>query len=270
MQEKNISKGSFFFFSLVSVFLIFLSGSFLVKESKAEIERLTSSVRSFEFSLISKAFGESENSAYKKLVLENQLLRQKLVDQERLISENKALKDQFQISYPKPQRLLPAKIIGSPNFIPGISIPESFIIDRGEKDGIKEGNVLVYESNLVGVVSKVSSRIAKVDVITSMNTSFTVRTVSDDLSEKSAIGLIRGDGKKDLILENVLLSDSLFPSQIVVTKGDVSDKGGGYPPDLIVGKVISVDKKENELFQKAQIQSFVNFEKLTTIFVVVQ
>jgi len=50
-----------------------------------------------------------------------------------LIEDNKALRDQFQTENPKSTNLIEADIIGAPGFIPGISIPETLVLNRGEK-----------------------------------------------------------------------------------------------------------------------------------------
>lgn len=73
-----------------------------------------------------------------------------------------------------------------------------------------------------------------------------------------------------MILDNVLLSETLKVGDVVLTNGDIDQNGKGLPPDLIVGKITSVDKNPSALFQKADVVSFVDFSKLSTLFVQIQ
>jgi cell shape-determining protein MreC len=54
-----------------------------------------------------------------------------------------------------------------------------------------------------------------------------------------------------------------------LTKGDISLQNTGYPPDLTIGKIISVSKNPSDLFQKAEISSLIDFSNLEKVFVVV-
>ncbi|HZJ18567.1 MAG TPA: rod shape-determining protein MreC, partial [Patescibacteria group bacterium] len=71
-------------------------------------------------------------------------------------------------------------------------------------------------------------------------------------------------------LDNVLLSENLKKGDIILTKGDIDQEENGYPPDLIIGKIISVDKSPSALFQKADVVSLVDLSKLTTVFIIVK
>lgn len=265
MSKRNIPTLSAVLI-FTSFVLILLSATFLGKSIRSILENITTPVRKIEFSLISGALGIANDSSYKKLLLENESLKAKLSDQNKILSENKALRDQFEVGYPSPETLLPASVIGSPNFIPGVSFPTAFIIDRGVKDKVTLGDPVVIGSNLIGVVSKVSQNISKVDLI-SGNISFTAKTVPNNLTEKEAIGVVRGAGKENLVLDNVILSEVLKVGQTVVTKGDQGELGHGIPPNLIVGTIVSIDKKENAIFQKASVKPLVDYTRISTVFV---
>ena len=51
---------------------------------------------------------------------------------------------------------------------------------------------------------------------------------------------------------------------VVITSG----LGGGYPPDLIVGQVLNVRKRDYELFQQATVQPAVDFARLEIVLVI--
>lgn len=197
-----------------------------------------------------------------KLRNENQILRKKVLEKQNLIAENKALRDQFSTSSIPSTNLIPAKVVGSPGFIPGITNPDYIILDKGEKDGLEINDSVVYQNNFVGKIIALSGNFSKVELAISID-SFTAKVVDG----KEISGVVRGKGNI-IIFDNVLLSESLKKDQIVLTKGDIDENGTGIPPDMVVGKIISIEKKSSNLFQRAEVETFLNFQSLSTVFVI--
>jgi rod shape-determining protein MreC len=195
-----------------------------------------------------------------KLKEENLNLRKQLKDQEKIEKENAALRDQFETAFPSSYDLIPADVIGAPGFIPGISSPDSLVLNKGSKDGLEKGLAVVFKDNLVGIIEKVSKNISRVRLTTDPSSSFTAKT------ESLAEGIVKGAGGA-IVFENVLLSYEINAQEIVLTKGDVDENSIGTPPDLVIGRIKSVDKKASELFQKAKIESFIDFKSLSKVFV---
>jgi rod shape-determining protein MreC len=54
------------------------------------------------------------------------------------------------------------------------------------------------------------------------------------------------------------------PGDLILTSG----LGGGYPPDLILGQVVTVRTLEFELFQQATVQPAVDFTRLEIVLVI--
>lgn len=205
-----------------------------------------------------------KNQDLEKLKDENLSLSKKLVDQKKMLADNKALNDQFQTAKIKTLSLLPANVVGAPRFLPGISTPESLIIDVGSKDGIKVGDAVILKDNLVGKVTKVQDSLCEVTLINSASSKFTAQTIS------GVLGVVRGEGNTEVVLDNVLLSDKLQKGDLVLTNAGLNIDSTGVPPNLIVGKIISIDRNPSDLFQKAQLQSFIDFSRITKVFVVKQ
>ena len=262
------NRGKYFF-----VFLILLLISLLLFSlSKAGILKLNFISGIFtpvqkeihnSFIQLSKLGANSETESLKE---ENRMLTKKIIDQRKLIEQNKALLDQFQQVSPKSLSLLQSDVIGSPGFVPGVSVPELLILNKGFSDGVREGNAVVLKNNLVGKVIKTSQNISLVYLSSNNSLSFAAKAGED----KKAVGVIRGQGGGEMILDNVLLSETLKVGDVVLTNGDIDQNGKGLPPDLIVGKITSVDKNPSALFQKADVVSFVDFSKLSTLFVQIQ
>lgn len=204
-------------------------------------------------------FGSSQ------LQKENLELSAKLIDQKMLAEDNKALRDQFQTASPKSSNLLPARIIASSGLIPVVSFPESFILDKGWKDGVKKGQAVVYKDNLIGVIRDVAEVASRVSLVSSTNFSFSAATV-----QTGALGIIKGEGSGQMILDNVLQKDVVKPKDLIISKGDINIDGFGIPPDLIIGKVTSVNKNPSSLFQSAKVVPIVNMLDLFDVFIIKQ
>lgn len=198
-------------------------------------------------------FHNSSLSDADKLRQENAKLLTQLAKQKELESENRALHDQFEASNPNPTDLLPAQVIGMHD--------DQMVIDKGSRDHVMMGDIIVSKDNLVGKIVKVSEHLSVVSLVISDATSFTAKQAGNDTP-----GVVKGtsDG---LVFGNVVLSDTLNIDAMVVTKGDVDGQGNGFPPDLIVGKIISVNKQPSALFQTAEVKSLINFSKLSTVFI---
>ncbi len=194
---------------------------------------------------------------------ENQQLLVQKAEFEKLKADNKALRDQFQTASPPSVNLLPARIIGISQFIPGITSFDQIILDKGSAEGVRLGYAVADGQNLLGKVTDISFHRCQVELVSNKNFSFTAQT-----AETNASGVIKGQGGGDILLDNVLLSGALKISDVVVTKGDQTIEGIGLPPDLIVGKIVSIDKKASSLFQSAKIKSPVDIASLSLIFII--
>jgi rod shape-determining protein MreC len=259
--------------SFVSYFLIFFILSLLIfgaakvgflNPLSSFLKDIFSPVQALTYETFNKVTGFGDNVQIGTLKAQNFALTKQLVDQNRLIGDNKALRDQFQTASPKSPGLIPADVVGAPGFIPGLSVPESLILNRGTNDGVKTGDAVVYENNLVGEVTQVTVNLSSVTLLTNSVSLFTAKTLATQ-----ALGVVKGQGGGEVVLDNVVLSDSLKKDDLVLTKGDVNVQNSGFPPDLTVGKIISISKNPSDLFQKADIQPLVNFSKLEKVFVVV-
>lgn len=260
-KNKNLFI-SFLSFLILSLFIFFLSKTGVLNPLSSFFDTILSPVQKLTYSAFSNLTNSSSSPEILRLKQENLLLTQKLIDQQKLISDNKALNDQFQTQNPKSSTLLPSNVVGAPSFIPGVSVPETLILDKGSDDRVRIGDAVVYKNNLIGKIAKVSNNFSTVLLITNSGASFTAET----LLTKTP-GIIKGQGGGEVIFDNVLLSDKLNKDDLVVTKGDINQQGNGFLPGLVVGKIISVSKNPSDLFQKAEVQSEVNFAKIDKVFI---
>lgn len=263
MQKKSSSSNYFLFFLFLSLIILGLSKSGIINPVSSVFENLVSPIQKVSYDFYSGFTNFGESSQIKDLKQQNLTLTKKLVDQTKLIQDNKALNDQFQTQSIKSLELIPSDVIGAPGFIPGTSVPETLILDKGFSDGIKKGDAVIYQDNLIGKIIKVSSSISEVMLITNNSSSFTAKTLTTQ-----STGVISGQGGGEMILDNVVLSDTLEKQDTVLTKGDINQGSGGFPPDLIIGKISSISKNPSDLFQKAEVKSLIDFTKITKVFIV--
>jgi rod shape-determining protein MreC len=264
MQVKSSVFLYFFIFLLISVFLIFISKFSFFKPVNSIVSSVFAPISAVSYSVFSDIRDNFYSSKVKSLQEENLALSKKLIDQNKLIRDNKALRDQFATSYPISHNLLAADIVGAPSLIPGISVAENLVLDKGLRDGVRVGDAVVYKDNLLGKVVSVSDHISSVNLINNPSTSFTAKTLTTN-----ALGIVKGQGGEDIIMDEILQSDSLKKDDLVLTKGDINKEGIGIPPDLIVGKIVSISKNPSDLFQKAKIKSNVDLSKLDKVFIII-
>ncbi len=206
---------------------------------------------------------EDRDQQIKQLLDENRRLTSEIAKYKVLEKEIAALHDQFQVTTPSSTSLLPARIIGLKSYVPGFSLPEQIVIDKGENDGVRKGTGVLVKTILVGRVSLANKNTALVDLTTKKNFSLTVKT-----SKTNALGVLKGEGNGRMILTNVVISDKLEKEDLILSKGSVHEDGVGIPPGLVVGKILSFEKKPSSLFQTAEVVGLHDVTKLDTVFVV--
>lgn len=261
MRKRGNFLSAFLVFFFIAL-LIFLLSSFGVLKISF-LGRFFSPIQSLTYSFFHNLPFVSDDDSLKKLKDENIELAKKLLDQKKLQSENAALKDQFETSSPSSQNLLHAKVVGAPSFVPGISYPSFFIVDKGEKDGVKKEQSVVFKDAIIGKIQMSTDYSSKAVLLGNASFSFTAKT------ERGAVGVIKGEGNGKITLDNVLLSEDLKKDDLVYTRGDLDENGVGIPEDLTIGKIESVEKNPSALFQKAKVKTLIDCTKLFDVFVVV-
>jgi len=260
MDKRSNLISTFFFFILLSGIMYALSHTPLGMGTHGLIEVAVSPMRDGVLTVFAKTSGKP--SAYQVLQDENATLRLKLATYQNQAREIQALRDQFAVTTIDPQTLLPAKIVGRRTIVPGFSLPDQLIINKGKSDKVEKGNVVVYKDFLLGQIASVSEHTSLVDMSYRKGFSTTV-----SLADSGALGIIKGQGQGEMLLDNVILSDTLRLQSNVLTKGAVDQTGKGVPPGLLVGKIISIDKKPSALFQTAKVSLSLDITRLENVFI---
>ena len=169
--------------------------------------------------------------------------------------ENFLLRQQLGFKKRTNFRLLEAEVI---NRNPASSL-QFLTLNKGKKDGIKEGLAVTLNGALVGKVSNTNHYTSKVLLITDQTS-----IVNAFIQESRASGVVKGQLGYGLKME-------LIPQNKVVKEGDIiitSGLGGILPKGLTIGSVDKVEKAENEIFQTAIIKPTINFKDIEMVFVV--
>lgn len=140
------------------------------------------------------------------------------------------------------------------------SVKQTIVIDKGEKNGLKEGMIVMSEGFLVGRIYETDADVSKVYLITDISSA-----IPAYVQNSTATGAVKGKLGYGMSLEMIPQGDVLKQGQLVITSG----LGGEYPKGLIIGKIDSVDQGNNSTFQSATIRPEVNFKFLERVMIVV-
>lgn len=254
-MQTRVGKFTVFFFIVgICLFLLLFSHFSFFAPLRGLIEDGSITIQK----IVTGSEKRTDQTALEKLQTQNQTLQTQLAKQSLILQENQALHDQFAKSPETSRSLLPATVISHREY-------SRILIDKGALDGVKKGQAVVINDNLIGQIVSTTPHISHIQLSVDKNFSIASQTI-----KTNAIGITRGEAEDGILLQNVLLSDTLEKGDYVVTKGDKDDKGDGLPPNLIIGKIMSLDKKASALYQTAKVESVIDLSRLRTVFVLLQ
>lgn len=215
-------------------------------------------------------FNESKKLIFKKtkaifypleLVEENKILKREnlklikeIISLRENLKENKILAKIEKIKKEKKFDLISTELISKEDW------SDKIFIDKGEKEGIREKNVVIAEMGvLVGKVEKVYPHFSIVVLITNPKIVFPAKFL-----KKEDKFLIRGGGRGNLKGEFIPKEAQIFPGEIIVS----APSKGIFPKNLLVGKVLKVFKNDLEPYQKLSIVPFFSLIDLQYLFVI--
>lgn len=137
----------------------------------------------------------------------------------------------------------------------------SIIIDKGSDDGLRVGMPVESARGLIGRIFRTTQNSAQVILITDNASAIPVR-----LGTSRATGSLKGRGATgDLIVDWIDLKFQLELGEAVLTSG----LGGDFPQDIVIGRVVQIDRNEAELFQQAIVQPATDFDTMEIVFVII-
>jgi rod shape-determining protein MreC len=187
------------------------------------------------------------------LIVEN--LRLKEVER-----ENQRLRELLAFSETRPSFELRggqiiARVIGhNPNNFLSFAM-----IDLGSRHGIRVGMPVVNEQGLVGRISSVTNKTAKVLLMT--DTSSTINAI---LQASRLTGTINGAPGSHPVMGFIPQGTEIGVGEVVLTSG----MGGNFPKGIPIGQVVEVRQKDVNVFQEAVVRPTVNFGRLEFVMVI--
>jgi rod shape-determining protein MreC len=139
------------------------------------------------------------------------------------------------------------------------NVKEMIAIDRGKRDGVREGMVAVTEGgSLVGRITRVYDDYAWATLITDPDSA-----VSSMVQESRAQGVVSGSYSRRLTMEFLLQASTVNEGDMVLTSGI----GGDFPPGLIIGRVSAVASSRQEIFKDVAVEPLASLSRLETVLV---
>jgi rod shape-determining protein MreC len=207
---------------------------------------------------------KSENARLRKEVDQ---LRQEAIQNASALSENARLRTLLRYrdlpAFPRDFRPVAASVIVRP---PNL-FQQQIVIASGSGDGIRAHDPVVTSDGLVGQVTKVSSHVAQVTLLTDETSA-----VSAIDLRSAAPGVVRHGqgGPEALILDRVTKDQVVSRHDPIVTAGWRQGKLSSiYPKGIPVGTVTSVGQTDTDLYKQVQVEPFVDFSSLQSVLVLV-
>ena len=140
----------------------------------------------------------------------------------------------------------------------------TFIIDKGENEGLSVDMNVIAEGGLVGRITSVGPTWAKVTSVISDNSSVSGMTLStgDNL-------MVLGDLK--LMATGCITFSQLLDGKNAVKEGDkvvTSDISDKYLPNILIGYISTINKDANNLTKSGEIIPAVDFEHLGEVLII--
>lgn len=141
-------------------------------------------------------------------------------------------------------------------------------IDKGEKDGIKEGNAVINSSGLIGKIIKVNKNSADIKLLTS-KTSNDYISAMFTYENKVYYGLIDNYDVKtnELHLKNVIGEFKDNATGLNVVTSGLSDS---FSSGLLVGKIKRINKDNYGISNDIYVSPSADFNDITIVSVIVR
>jgi len=213
--------------------------------------RIGASVGQATDSMRGTASIRQERDLYKR---RNTELLQQLSEFREAYSTYRYLQDQLRFKEQEKFPAISARVVG------GDASLFTIVLDRGKRDDVLEGMVVLTPEGVVGQVVHVSENYCKALLANSPSSAI------DALVQKNRVrGILKGTGVdgSGYVLEYVLKNVDVAVGDMIVTAGI----GGVYSSGVPLGKVSYVDKQQSGMFLKIGVQPAVDFQRLDYVLI---
>ncbi|HYA14413.1 MAG TPA: rod shape-determining protein MreC [Syntrophales bacterium] len=140
------------------------------------------------------------------------------------------------------------------------SIIKTILINKGTSHGLRVDLPVLADQGVVGRIVEVSSHVSKILLLIDESSNV------DALVQENRIqGILQGAGPHSCSLKYISKTETVNVGNIIISSG----LSGLFPKGLLIGSVKSVDKTDSGLFQKINVEPFVDFARLEEVMVIV-
>lgn len=195
---------------------------------------------------------KNENKALRDMNLQ---LSRELIKNRKAKFENERLRAiiGFRETYYK--EIEPAEVIGISEYNGRYFIT----LNVGSLDSIRMGMPVRTDAGLVGMIIKVSGDYAIVETLLNRNVKVAVKDIRSGVH-----GILEWEGSENFLLKNIPESYDVKPGDLLIT----SNFSNKYPEGIPVGEVITVKNDLSSLFLKIRVETQVDFNLLSQVFIV--
>jgi len=210
-----------------------------------------------------KYFGNTKKLKQENKKLEEKIdeLEYKLLEIETLEADNESLREKLEIK----DRYNHFKLIYADIVIKNYdNFDETFVINKGTRDGVKEKQTVITKDGLLGYISKVAKNTSIVTTILDPNVS-----VGVEIASVNKNALVKGDfnlkNESKLKLTYIPIDTEIAVDEVVYTSGI----GEVYPKGIPVGTIEKVVNKKNEIDRYAVIKPLADINNVTSVGIIV-
>ncbi len=232
----------------------------LTKDFVIEVEQILSS----PFKKINNFFDDF--SKLNDVLEENKILKSNIERIESLEAENielkqeiKKMKDELNID----------RVLSDYDYLNATVISRNAMywynnltIDKGSKNGVEEGMVVINSTGLIGKITNVSNFSSDVKLITTTDTNNKISVIITN-GDNNLVGVINGYNYDDgyLKVEGISNTETVAVGDVVYTSG----LGGVFPSGIILGHVDSITTDVYDLAKIINVKPSAKFDNINYV-----
>lgn len=194
---------------------------------------------------------KSENAALRELNLQLSDERAKL---RTAIIENEKLRKLLEFKKQPGFDLAAADVVGKTT----VEVRNFATLNKGQKDGIKEGMPAITEAGLAGVVIAASDDYSLVRLLINRDS-----RIAGKIARSRIDGILVWEGDEYLVMKNIPKSYDVKNGDEVIT----STYSNRFPPNIAIGRVKEIRDDNSSMFKKVYIEPSVRFSTIEQLFV---
>jgi len=266
MQQKifNLRLNIYLTVAVALALLIFFHSIGVLKPVENVLLFFLKPIERASYQLGINIFGSEDYLNKEQLKESNKELQGKLsnilIENARLhsvINKSETLQKELQFIEENNYKAVTAQLVGKSSD----TTSQVFILNKGKSDNLQVGYPVIYlDGVLVGKIFEVEDSISKMLLVNDSNSAIaaTIQNTSN------SPGIVVGELGLSMEMQLIPQAEEIEQGQIAVTSGLEED----IPQGLVIGQITEVQKKTEELFQTATIESPILLERLDVVSII--